>query len=45
MAADGNRERVVRAVIPLMGDYQSLTMARIAEAAGIDELFLLGGRL
>ena len=31
------RRTVVRATIPLIGEYETLTMARIAQAAGVDE--------
>ncbi|GIF22361.1 AcrR family transcriptional regulator [Actinoplanes tereljensis] len=37
MSAEELRRRVVRVVIPLIGEYETLTMARIAGAAGIGE--------
>ncbi|WP_310368342.1 TetR/AcrR family transcriptional regulator [Catenuloplanes atrovinosus] len=41
MGAEELRQRIVLATIPLLDDYETLTMARIAEAAGIDEAELL----
>lgn len=41
MSSEQLRQTIVRATVPLLGEYESLTMARIAEAAGIGEAELL----
>ena len=41
MNPDQLRQRVARAVLPLLGEYETLTTARIARAADIDEADLL----
>ena len=41
MSSEQLRQTVVRATVPLLGEYETLTMARIAEAAGIGEADLL----
>ncbi|HZI74418.1 MAG TPA: hypothetical protein VFD73_10420, partial [Gemmatimonadales bacterium] len=35
------RQTIARATLPLLGDYETLTTAQIAQAAGIDEADLL----
>src|SRR5690349_21734585 len=41
VSPDGTRVSVVRAALPLIGQYDSLTTAQIAHAAGVDEADLL----
>jgi len=41
MSRERLREVIVRAAMPLIGEYETLTTARIARAAGIDEAVLL----
>jgi AcrR family transcriptional regulator len=41
MSRERLREVIVRAAMPLIGEYETLTTARIAQAAGIDEALLL----
>lgn len=41
MASEELRQAVVRAAMPLIGEYETLTTARIARAAGVDEADLL----
>src|SRR5688572_14327525 len=41
MSSEHLRQTVVRATVPLLGEYETLTMSRIAEAAGIGEADLL----
>jgi len=40
-SSDDLRQSVALAAVPLLGEYETLTTARIAEAAGIDEAELL----
>lgn len=41
MSSEQLRQTIVRATMPLIGEYDTLTMARIAQAAGIGEADLL----
>ncbi|GAA0573500.1 TetR/AcrR family transcriptional regulator [Paractinoplanes ferrugineus] len=41
MSSEQLRQRIVRTTVSLLGEYETLTMARIAEAAGISEADLL----
>src|SRR4051812_20015978 len=41
MSSEHLRQTIVRATMPLIGEYDTLTMARIARAAGIGEADLL----
>jgi AcrR family transcriptional regulator len=41
MSSEQLRQTIVRATVPLLGEYETLTMAGIAEAAGIGEADLL----